>query len=344
MSMRLATFAICLFFGTGAGAAPSAPQYRLMKTVALGAPDRWDYVVYDSAAHRVYVAHGDLVSVVDGHDGTVLGEVSSFPGGTHGIAIASNSGRGYTDDGKAGTVHSFDPKTFKLVKQIPAAPDADGMVFDPASGHVFVNDGDSGKVTVVDPMTDTAIANIDGGGGVEYSAADGHGKLFVNGEEKNEIIVIYTATNKVLAHYPMPTCERPHGLAIDTESDRVFSTCANGVMVVVDGKSGANIASLPIGNHTDAAAFDPKRKLAFSSNGDGTITIVRENDAQSFEVAGTVKTAPGARTMSIDPETGRLFLVTADIAGPVPAAGSDGKSRMNFVPGTVKLLFFDPQD
>jgi DNA-binding beta-propeller fold protein YncE len=193
-------------------------------------------------------------------------------------------------------------------------------------------------------MTDTAIANIDGGGAVEYSAVDGHGRLFVNGEEKNEIIAIDTAANKVVAHYPMPTCERPHGLAIDSDSERLFSTCANDVMVVVDGKSGANIASLPIGNRSDAAAFDPKRKLAFSSNGEGTITIVREKDAQSFEVAGTVKTAAGARTMAIDPETGRLFLVTADVSGGAPSNTSTAKSRINFVPGTVKLLIFDPQD
>jgi YVTN family beta-propeller protein len=328
----------------GATAAHCAPQYALTKTVVLGAPDRWDYVVYDHASHRVFVAHGDRVTVVDGQDGNVVGDVTSFPGGTHGTAIVNSVGVGFTDDGKAGTVGSFDLKTLKTLKTIPAAPDADGMVLDPASGHVFVTDGDSAEVTVIDPVTGTVVTNIPGGsGGLEYSAVDGHGKLFVNGEEKNEIVVIDTATNAVTAHWPMPTCQRPHGMAVDPDSERVFSTCPNGVMVVVDGKTGANIANLPIGRYSDAAAFDPVRKLAFSSNGDGTVTIIRENNPQSFEVAATIQTAAGARTMAVDPESGRLFLVTGDVASVAPPESAGGRPKVTYVPGSVKLMFFDPK-
>jgi YVTN family beta-propeller protein len=342
MSARLGITALALL-SLAAVPALAAPQYQLTKTVKLGAPDRWDYVVYDAPSHRVYIAHGDRVSVVDGRDGTIIGEVAPFPGGTHGTAIAPAVGRGYTDDGKAGIAGSFDLKTLKPVKQIPAAPDADGMVFDPASGHVFVVDGDSGKITVIDPATDTAIASIDGGGGLETPAADGHGKLFVNGAEKGDIVAIDTATNKVIAHYPVPGCQRPHGLAVDTESERLFTTCVNSVMVVVDGNTGANIVSLPIGKGTDAAAFDPKRKLAFSSNGEGTVTVVKENDPKSFAVAATIQTAPGARTMAIDPDTGRLFLVTADIASVAPPTTPGGRPHVTYVPGSMKLMFFDPQ-
>jgi YVTN family beta-propeller protein len=342
MSARAGIGALVLF-ALAVAPAFGAPAYQLTKTVKLGAPDRWDYIVYDAPSHRVFIAHGDRLSVVDGHDGTILGEVTSFPGGTHGTAIATAAGRGYTDDGKAGIAGSFDLKTLKPIKQIPAAPDADGMVFDPASGHVFVVDGDSGKITVIDPATDTAIATIDGGGGLETPAADGHGKLFVNGAEKGEIVAIDTATNKVTAHYPVPGCQRPHGLAVDADAERLFATCVNGVMVVVDGNTGANLASLPIGKGTDAAAFDPKRKLAFSSNGEGTVTVVKENDPKSFEVAGTIQTAPGARTMSIDPDTGRLFLVTADVASVTPPTTPGGRPHLNYVPGSTKLMFFDPQ-
>ena len=334
-----------LFLLSLAAATPAlaAPQYQLTKTVQLGAPDRWDYVVYDAPSHRVYIAHGDRVSVVDGRDGTILGEVAPFPGGTHGTAIATALGRGYTDDGKAGIVGAFDLKTLKPIKQIPAEPDADGMVFDPASGHVFTVDGDSGKITVVDPASDTAIATIDGGGGLETPAVDGHGKLFVNGAEKGDIVAIDTATNKVIAHYPVPGCVRPHGLAVDADSERVFTTCVNSVMVVVDGNTGANLASLPIGKFTDAAGFDPKRKLAFSSNGEGTVTVVQEADPKTFQVAETIQTAPGARTMAVDPDTGRLFLVTADVASVTPPATPNGRPHVTYVPGTTKLMFFDPK-
>ena len=342
MSARLGIGAFVLL---SLAAAPvlAAPPYQLTKTVKLGAPDRWDYVVYDVPSHRVYIAHGDRVSVVDGRDGTIIGEVASFPGGTHGTAIAATVGRGYTDDGNAGIVGSFDLKTLKPIKQIPAAPDADGMVFDPASGHVFAVDGDSGKITVVDPATDTAIANIDAGGGLETPAVDGHGKLFVNGAEKGEIVVIDTATNKITARYPVPGCTRPHGLAVDTQNERVFASCVNSVMVVVDGNTGVNLASLPIGKGTDAAAFDPKRKLAFSSNGEGTVTVVQESGPKTFQVAETIQTAPGARTMAVDPDTGRLFLVTADVASVTPPTKPNGRPHVTYVPGTMKLMFFDPQ-
>jgi len=326
------------------GLADTSPEYQLTKTVALGAPERWDYIVFDRDSHRVYVAHGDRVSVVDGRSGTVLGKIGPFPGGSmHGTAIVTALGRGYSTDGKAGIAGSFDLRTFAVLKRIAAQPDADSVVFDPKSGHVFVVNGDSRRVTVIDPSTDTAIATIDVGEALETGAVDGHGKLFVNGVEKGDIVVIDTMSNRVTAHHPMPGCERPHGLAVDPETERLFSSCVNSVLFVVDGTNGANLAALPIGMYTDAAAFDPKRKLAFSANGEGTVTIIREVDPQSFSVAGTLQTIPGARTMSIDPETGRLFLVSADVASVDPPPAPGKRPHVNYVPGSVKLLFFDPK-
>ena len=340
ISRTAISVAALLASATAANAAP--PAYHVVKTVALGAPDRWDYVVVDSG--RVYVAHGDRVSVVDAKSGAILGQIEGMPGGTHGIGISAATGKGYTDDGKAGEAVSFDLKTFKTGTRIPAKDDADGIAFDPVSGHVFVVDGDSAVLTVIDPKTDKAVATIEGGGGLEYAVAGAGGKVFVNGADKKEILRIDTATNKVDARWPIPGCTSPHGLAIDTDSHRLFPTCLNGVMTVVDTDNGKVVATLPIGRGTDGAAFDPKRKLIFSSNYDGTLTVIHEKDADHFEPMGSIQTAITGKNMGIDPSTGRLYVITADVdpAAPVPPDKDGRMARRKTLPGTVKLLFLDP--
>ena len=182
-------------------------SYTISKSVPLGAPDRWDYLTFDAPSSRLYISHGDRVTVVDAKSGAILGQVEGLPGGTHGIAVAPDAGRGYTDDGEAGIVASFDLKTFAIVHRIKVEPDADGMMFDPASGHIFVIEGDSGKVTAIDPKTDAVVATIDAGGGLEFGVDGDNGKIYVNGEEKREIVRIDTATNKADAHWPMPGCQ-----------------------------------------------------------------------------------------------------------------------------------------
>jgi DNA-binding beta-propeller fold protein YncE len=319
----------------------SPPAYTVTKSVPLGVPDRWDYVTFDPDSHRAYVAHGDRVTVVDGHDGTVLGEISGLPGGTHGIAIATAAGHGYTDDGKAGEAASFDLHTLKVEKRIKAAEDADAIAFDSVSAHVFVINGDTGSITVIDPQLNAAMATIDLGGKLEDAISGGNGKLYVNGAGKSEIVRVDTKTNRVDAHWPIPECERPHGLAIDRVTHRLFSSCVNSLMVVVNADSGAMVAKLPIGRGTDAAAFDPKRGYAFSSNGvDGTLSIIQEKDAQTFVSLGDLKTTVSARTMALDPETGRIYLVAAELE-PAVANALPG-TRRTIVPGSVKLLFLDP--
>lgn len=318
--------------------AHTAPAYVVTKAVAIGAPDRWDYVVFDPPSHRVYVAHGDKVSVVDGRDGSVIGEIDGVPGGTHGIGISAKTGTGYTDDGEAGAAVAFDLATLKVKATIPVFPDADAMVFDAASGHLFVIEGDPAKISVIDPKTDKVVATIDGGGKLEYAVSDNLGHLFVNGAGNRDIVRINTRTNAVEAHWPIPNCTSPHGLAIDTTSHRLFTSCVNSLLIVVDADSGRQVASLPIGRGTDAAAFDPKRKLIFSSNGlDGTLSVILEKDAETFLPVATIKTAVSGRTMSIDPDTGRLYIAAAD-TDPSPTPGGRPRSR----PGTLKLLFLDP--
>ena len=323
-------------------AGDAAPTYTLTRTIALGAPERWDYVVYDSTSGRIYVAHGPKVSVVDGKTGTIVGTIGDFPGGSHGIGISTATGTGYTDDGEAGVVVPFDLLSLKTAAPIRTAPDADGVVFDPASKHILVINGDSGSVTVVDPATNKAITTISAGGGLEFGLVDGRGKFFVDGAEKGEIVRIDTSANTVDAHWPMAGCIKPHGIAMDMATRRIFASCANQVMVVVDADKGTNIATLPIGSYTDFAAFDPVRRLAFSSNGDGTLSVIEEKDANTFVALPSIKTALSARTMAIDQKTGRLFLAAADIAKIDPPATPGGRPHVQFVPGSLKLLVFDP--
>jgi YVTN family beta-propeller protein len=329
----------------GTASARPAPTYRTTQSIKLGAPDRWDYVVFDGASGRVYVAHGDRVAVIDGHDGHVLGNVEGLPGGTHGIGISTATGQGFTNDGKAGIAAAFDLKTLKVTKRIAAKDDADGIAFDPVSGHIFMVDGDSAALTVIDPKTDTVIATIPTGGGMEYAVSGGNGKVYVNGADKGEIVRIDTATNTVDAHWALAGCESPHGLAIDTAGHRLFPTCENGVMKVLNTDTGKVVASLPIGQGTDGAAFDPKRKLIFSANVDGTLSVVRQNGPDSYTALDSIKTGITGKNIDIDPATGRLYVAGAvvDASAPPPPSRNGRAGRPKTLPGTVTLLFLDPQ-
>jgi YVTN family beta-propeller protein len=320
--------------------AQANPAYHLVATIALGQPDRWDYVVPDSARHRVYVAHGDRLAVLDTATNTVIANVQGIAGGTHGTGISAATGQGFTDDGHNGTAIAFDLKTFKIVKSIPANEDADAITVDPATGHIFVVDGDPGTITVVDPKTDSAVATISVGEKLEYAVADGTGAVFVAGNEKSDVVKIDAIANRVVAQWPVPGCASPHGLAYDPASQRLFMGCTNGAMMVVDASSGRVVTSLPIGRGSDAVAFDAKRKRVFSSNGkDGTISIYQQIAPDRYELLETVQTAVSGRTMAVDEATGHLFVAAADTE---PNPTPDG--RPHVLPGTLKLLVFAQAD
>jgi YVTN family beta-propeller protein len=335
---RLLAGTVVLALGLAPSFAGDTPAYRLTKEIALGAPDKWDYVVYDTDQDRVFVAHGDRVTAVDNKTGAVVGNVLGTSGGSHGIAFAN--GKGYTDDGKAGTVLVFDPASFKVLKTIKAEPDADGIVYDPASKHIVVIDGDSGKLTVIDPATDKVAATIDVGGGMEFGMPDGRGNFYVAGVEKAEIVKVDLKTNTVAAHWPLKDCAKPHGFAIDPVGQHLFASCPNKAMAVVDAASGRQLATLPIGEGTDFAVYDPIRHWALSSNRDGTLSRIAETGPNSFAALPPVATAYGARTMAIDPKTGRLFLVTGTYDENPSAA--DARHRFTLKPGSAKLLILDP--
>jgi DNA-binding beta-propeller fold protein YncE len=323
-----------------ATSAQAAPAYDLIATTPLGQPDRWDYVVPDSSTGRVYIAHGDRLAVIDTKTGVVIGNVEGIAGGTHGTAISTATGQGFTDDGHNGQVIAFDLKTLKIVKSIPAAPDADAIAADPLTGHIFVVEGDPATLTVVDPETDTAIATIDGGEKMEYAVADGSGAIFVAGEEKGDLLKIDARTNEVVGRWPMPGCTSPRGLAYDKAGKRLFMGCTNSVMKVIDAGNGRVVATLTIGRGSDAVAFDPIRKRVFSSNGqDGTITIYQQRTPDRYDALEPLRTVVSGRTMGVDPATGRLFVAAADTeSNPTPGG------RPHVIPGTLRVLVFAPVD
>lgn len=329
---------------------PASPDsYHLVRTVRLGAPDRWDYVVYDPDSQRLYVSHGDRITVVNGRSGKLIGEVTGMPGGTHGIAISHAANLGYTDDGRAGQAVAFDLRTLKVVRRLKADDDADAVTIDPSSGHVFVIDGDPGELTVIDPGSDSVVATVHAGSKLEYAVAGGNGKVYVNGVAKRVIYRVDTSANAVDATWPIPDCEAPHGLAIDTSTHRLFSSCENDKLIVVNADTGALVTTVPIGGGSDAAAFDPAHDRVFSSNGmDGTVSVIHEVNADTFVPAATVRTLLSARTMSVDPRTGRLFVVgartTPQAMAAFRAAMRSGKrpTRSPFAPGSLQLMIFDP--
>jgi DNA-binding beta-propeller fold protein YncE len=328
---------LAALLGLCATSALGAPAYKPAGSVPLGDPPFWDYTVVDSITGRVYVAHGQGVAVIDGRAGKLIGTVEGITGGTHGTAVSAATGQGFTDDGRNGKAIAFDLKSLKVVHEIPANQDADGIALDKGTGHVFVVEGDSKKITVVDPKSDKAVATIDVGEGMEYPVGS-DGKVFIAGVEKRDLIEIDPRTNGVIARWPIPDCERPHGLAVDGRNHRAFVGCVNAKMMVVDTRNGKLVTQLPIGHGNDAMAFDSNRKRVFSSNGrDGTVSVYQEVSPDKYVQLDDIKTAVSGRTMDVDTVTGRLF---------VPAADQDPSSvpgqRPKMIPGSARVLMFDP--
>ena len=332
LSIAVATMGLC------ATAAIAAPAYRLAATVALGAPDRWDYVVADPAGGRVYIAHADKLAVIDARSATLIGSVEGIAGGTHGTAVSAANGLGFTDDGRNGQIVAFELKTLKIAKLIPADEDADGIAIDQLTGHIFVIAGDPGMITVVDPKAKAVVARIKAGEKMEYAVGGGDGFVYVAGEEKSDLLKIDARTNRVVARWPAPDCKSPHGLAYDRAARRLFMGCANSQMMVVAATDGRVVAKLPIGRGSDSIAYDPRRKRVFSSNGaDGTVTIYQQKSADRYEALEPLPTAISGRTMAVDPTTGRLFIAAADTELNPTAGG-----RPHVMPGTLRIMVFEP--
>ena len=311
--------------------------YHLEATWKPGGEGGWDYATVDPSAHRLYVTRTDRVQVIDTEDGKTIGEVPGLEGG-HGTALVPDENRGFATSGKSGTVIVFDLKTLKPVGEpIKVGKKPDAIVYDPASKHVFAFNGESDEASVIDPATAKVIATITLGGGPEFAGSDGKGTLFVNLEDKSETLAIDVRTNTVTHRWPLAPGESPSGLAVDGAKGRVFAGCHNQQMVVLDAASGKVLATPAIGQGVDACAFDPGTEFAFASCGDGTLTVVKEDNG-SFPVVEKIITKKGARTMALDLETHAVYLPTAEFEPvPTPAPGQ-GHVRPKMVPGSFMVL------
>jgi DNA-binding beta-propeller fold protein YncE len=307
------------------GAIPAvaqSPAYHITHSYALGSDGSWDYVVPDPPNHRVFVARQTRIMVIDENTGALLAEVTGI-NGAHGTAIAEGTGHGFATSGNDQSVVMFDLKTYKPLGRIPAAEDADAILYDPASKRVFTLNGDAHSSTVIDPAAGTLITNIPLGGKPEYGASAGDGKVYANLTDTNEVVEIDAKDAKVTRRWPTSPCKQPVSMAIDTAHHRVFSGCRSGVMAISDYDAGKVVTTVPIGAGVDGAGFDPASANVFASNADGTLTVIHQDSADQYHVAETVTTPQGSRNMGVDPSNHRLFLASGKF-GPPPAAGKRG--------------------
>lgn len=312
-------------------------QYKLADTVKLGGEGGWDYLTYEHGAHRLFITRGSHVMVVDTN---TLKQVADIPdlNGIHGVALAPDLGRGFISNGGDDSVAIFDLKTLKVTDKVKVGERPDAILFEPFSKHVFTFNARSHDSTVVDAATGKVLATIPLGGKPEFPVSDGKGKVFVNIEDKGEIATIDVKTNTATAHWTLTGCEEPSALAFDAAHSRLFSGCGNKVMAVTDATSGKVVTTVPIGAGVDAGRFDAKTHEIFMSCGDGTLPVILQDTPDKYSVKQTVQTARGARTMTVNTDTGALYLVTAQFGEKGP-----NDRRPPMIPGTFELLVVKPE-
>jgi DNA-binding beta-propeller fold protein YncE len=339
--IRFALVLLSLTTALAAVAQPAPGAYHLARTIPLGGEGGWDYITADAAAHRLYVSHATRVQVVDTEKNTVVGEIPDTQG-VHGIALAPALGKGFTSNGRAGTVTVFDLKSLAVTGTIKVTGEnPDAIAFEPASRRVFTFNGRSGDATAIDATNGQVVGTLPLGGKPEFAVADGKGRIYVNIEDKSELVTFDARTLKVEGRWSLAPCEEPSGLAIDREHRRLFAVCGNKLMAVVNGDTGHVMTTLPIGSGVDGVAFDPGTALAFSANGEGTVTVVHEDSPEKFTVVGNIQTKRGARTIALDEATHRLYLPTAQF-GPPPSPTPDRpRPRPSILPGTFEVLVLE---
>jgi DNA-binding beta-propeller fold protein YncE len=319
--------------------------YHLLKKYSFGAAEGstreyFDYITTDSAARRVYISHGTEIKVIDADSGALIGNIAGLKQ-VHGVAVASEFGRGFISDGAQGKVITFDLKTLKVVGEAKADKDADCVIYDPSSKRVFAMNGDPHNSTVIDAKSGNVVGSIELGGGPEFAVADGKGTVYVNLEDTSELVAIDSGSLKIKSRWPLAPAGAPTALAMDVQHHRLFSAGRNPQMLVVlDSGSGKILQSFPISAGVDAAAYDPETRLIFVSTREGMVHIFREDSPDKFSEAETVKTEYGAKTMGLDTETHRLFLDTADF-GPAPAPSADRPHPQRVaIQGTFHVLVY----
>ena len=317
--------------------ARSSSSYRVTHIYTLGGDGSWDYIVPDPPNHRLFIARQNRVMVVDENSGALLGEVNAIKG-AHGTAVAEAAGHGFATSGNDQSVVMFDLKTFKALGRLPAAEDADAILYDSASNRVFTLNGDAHSSTVIDPRAGTLITNIPLGGKPEYGASAGDGKVYANLTDTSEVVEIDAKTATVARRWSTAPCKQPVAMAIDTTHHRLFSGCRSGVMAVSDYQAGKMVATVPIGSGTDGAGYDAASSNAFASNADGTLTVIHQDSPDQYHVVENIPTPQGSRNMGLDPMNHRVFVVSAKF-GPPPA----GSRRGPVLPGTFALMVIERQ-
>lgn len=304
---KVAAVSLFAFLVTSALAA----NYQITKKIPIPGQGSWDYLSVDVEARRLYVSHSTQVEVLDLDSGAIVGSIPKTPG-VHGIAIAPELGRGFVSNGQASTVTIFDLKTLKPIADVPTGQKPDAIIYDPASSRVFAFNGGSNSATAIDAATGKVAGTIDLGGGPEFAAADGRGFVFDNLEDEGLVVKINSRDLKVEQRWPTAPCKAPSSMAIDRTNRRLFLGCRSKVMAVMNADTGQVITTVPIGDHVDASAYDEETKLIFNSNGEGTVTVIRQDSPDTYSVVETVKTLPKAKTMALDPKTHHLFLSAAE--------------------------------
>ena len=330
MSPILSRFIAALFLAFSVPVYAAEPGYHVTRQDVLPGDVKWDYLTYDAGSRRLFITRGEQVDVYD----TMLGRVvASIPGtlGVHGVALAPDLNRGFTSNGRSDTVTIFELSSLKVIGTLPTGKKPDAIVYDPFTRRVFAANGESGSLTVIDAARNEVLTTIVIGGKLEFAAVDGKGLLYVNVEDRNALAVVDTVKLSLLAQYDLSaSCNEPTGLSIDPATERLFVGCHNQKMAVVSGKTGEILATVPIGKGCDATAYDSGLQLAFSSNGEGTLTII---SADTFTVRQTLATQPTARTMALDDANHRIYTVAAEMETP----GAVG-TRPRLKPGTFTLL------
>ena len=337
----LALASLWLSASSGSTSARPGPSgYHLIKKVKLGGEGFWDYLAIDLRARHLFITHNTHVMVIDADSGEIVGDVVDAKiQGVHGVAVVEDAGRGFTSNGGTDTATVFDLKTLKPLDSIPTGKKPDAIIYDPASRRVFTFNGEGQDSTAIDAATGKIAGTIALGGTPEFAAADGAGGVYVNIEDKNEVVAIDSRGLKISNRWPVVPCEEPAGMAIDAEHSCLFLGCHNKMMAVLDTKTGKIVATPPIGGRVDANRFDPGTGLAFSSNGDGTLTVIHEDTPDKYTVIENVATEIGARTLEVDPKTHNVYLVTADLKPTLPTA-ENPHPYPTVLPGTLRLLIF----
>ncbi|HEX9607460.1 MAG TPA: hypothetical protein VF962_09535 [Gemmatimonadaceae bacterium] len=338
--LSLGTAAATILAAPSSIHAQAAPGYHVIHRINTGGEGGWDYVTADPDGNRLFLSRGTHAMVIDLGRDSVVGDIPNTAG-IHGVALAPELNRGFTSNGRDSSVTIFDYKTLApiAVVKIPGR-NPDAILYDPGTKRVFTFNGGTANATAIDATNGTVVGTVDLGGKPETAVSDG-GKVYANIEDKSEIAVFDPKTLAVLARWPLAPCEEPSGLAIDRVHQRLFAGCGNKTMAVVDVRTGKVVATPAVGSGVDAAGFDPGTQLAFTSNGEGTITVVHEDTPDKYTVVETVPTQRGARTMAVNPKTHRLYTVTAEF-GPAPAPTADRpRPRSPMIPGTFVVLELD---